>query len=82
MKEIIVFTMDGCSYCEALKEYMAEENISYTQLDSSTSEGRKKIEKYGIQSFPTTFVLKDRIIQDIVQGFSIDMNLKEHFERF
>lgn len=82
MKEIIVFTMDGCSYCEALKEYMAEENISYTQLDSSTSEGRKKIEKYGIRSFPTTFVLKDRIIQDIIQGFSIDMNLKEHFERF
>lgn len=82
MREIVVISMEGCSYCDALKSYLMDNNISYTELNDSTEEGRKKIQKYEIQSFPTTFVLKDRIIKDVIQGFSIDMNLKEHFEKF
>jgi glutaredoxin len=82
MKEIVVISMKGCSYCDALKSYLMEHNISYTELDDSTEQGRSKMEKYEIQSFPTTFILKDRIIKDVIQGFSVEMNLKDHFEKF
>ena len=46
MKDVVIYTSDGCQYCHAAKDYMDENNVKYTEKNIiSTEEQIKKAKK-------------------------------------
>jgi glutaredoxin 3 len=41
MSEVIIYTKDGCPYCEAAKEHYTEQGISFNEIDIDAEAGTK-----------------------------------------
>lgn len=64
MKNVIVYTSDTCTYCEAAKEYLKEKGVAYEERNVKQPQYRKELMGMGFMSVP---ILK--IGEDVVQGF-------------
>ena len=40
MKDVVIYTSDGCQYCHAAKDYMDENNVKYTEKNISQDQDR------------------------------------------
>ena len=45
MKDVVIYTSDGCQYCHAAKDYMDENNIKYTEKNISQDQEARTYEK-------------------------------------
>ncbi|MED5100177.1 glutaredoxin family protein [Niallia sp. FSL W8-0951] len=53
-KKVVVWSKDGCSYCQEVKSYLAENNIEYSTIDVTQNDSFRDIleVKYGIRYVP------------------------------
>lgn len=58
--EMVILTLEGCKYCEHLKEKLNELNIPYINIDAiQNSELADKLEQYyGCDSYPMIILNK------------------------
>lgn len=54
MEKIVVWFKQGCSYCNEVKTYLEEKNISYQTVDVTEHDDRRDIleAKYGVRHVP------------------------------
>ncbi|GAA0363728.1 hypothetical protein GCM10009092_30130 [Bowmanella denitrificans] len=70
---LMAFTADWCSACAALKEYLATQNIAYTNVDlEQNPQVWQKFKDMGIHGIPV-ILIEDKLIQ----GFNLQL-LREH----
>jgi glutaredoxin len=65
MKELMVFTKEGCIPCVTLKERLDQQGIDYDEIIVDPQTDARKI-----SYFPTAFILEDGIEIGQVEGFS------------
>jgi len=56
MQRVIIFSINGCKPCEALKEKLREEGIEFEERKIETIDELKKIE---YREFPTVEIIDD-----------------------
>lgn len=58
MKNIEVYTMDNCGYCEAAKSLLKSKNLSYQEFNISADDQKKLdlIDKTGHRTMPQIFI--------------------------
>lgn len=57
MRDITVYTSNGCQYCHAIKDYFDEKNVQYTEKNISEDvEARKELMQKGHMGVPVTVV--------------------------
>lgn len=63
-KSVIVYTTPTCSWCNTLKSYLRQNNISFKEIDVSRDEkmAQKMVQKSGQQGVPQTDVNGQMII--------------------
>ena len=51
---VVVWSKEGCSYCNEVKKYLAEQNISYKTIDVTNHDELRDIleTKYGVRHVP------------------------------
>lgn len=54
MEKVVVWSKQGCSYCNEVKTYLEEKNISYQTVDVTEHDDRRDIleAKYGVRHVP------------------------------
>lgn len=53
MKDVVIYTSDGCSFCHAAKDYFDANNVAYTEKNvSSDKEARKELMQKGVMGVP------------------------------
>lgn len=53
MKEVIIYTAEGCSHCHEAKEFFDSNNIPYTEYSISKDKVvKKELMKKGVMSVP------------------------------
>lgn len=63
MKDVVIYTSDGCQYCHAAKDYMDENNVKYTEKNiSQDQEARKELMKKGHMGVPVTIIGDEEIV--------------------
>ncbi len=63
MKNVIVYTSDTCGYCHALKEYLQDKQVHYTEKNISTDMGaRKELVSKGYMGVPIVLVGDETIV--------------------
>ncbi len=63
MENVTVFTSDTCGYCHALKEYLRERHVSYTEKNISTDMGaRRELVSKGYMGVPVVLVGDETIV--------------------
>ena len=80
--KLVAFTMDGCPHCVQLKNHLKEIDLDYTHYSVDNPKDQEMIEKWGIVSYPTMFVLKDNIIVDVKVGFNEEESIKDYLSKF
>lgn len=53
-KKVVVWSKEGCNYCQEVKSYLAENNIEYATIDVTQNDAFRDIleVKYGIRYVP------------------------------
>lgn len=53
-KKVVVWSKDGCSYCQEVKSYLTENNIEYSTIDVTQNDSFRDIleVKYGVRYVP------------------------------
>lgn len=56
--KVTIYTTKTCGYCKATKEFFAEHNIPYTEIDVSTdqAQARAMIERSGQMGVPVILI--------------------------
>ena len=51
---VLLWSKNGCSYCQVVKEFFAEKNIEYNVIDVTEHDDRRDIleAKYGVRYVP------------------------------
>ena len=64
MKTVTIYSTPACHFCQAAKEFFAENNITYTNYDVSTDAQKRTemIEKSGQMGVPVIFIGDEMII--------------------
>ena len=84
-KELVFFSMPGCSHCEAFQPiwdnfYSNMNNSHHVALVQIKSNERPEmVEKYGVTSFPTILYLKDGKEADKYKGDRTYTDLKRYY---
>jgi len=68
--EVLVFSSPYCSPCQQLKKLLAEHDISFTELNVETEEGREKACFYGVRGLPTTVIKENGTVISAFTGTS------------
>ncbi|MCA9486358.1 glutaredoxin [Candidatus Woesearchaeota archaeon] len=71
MTHIQIYTIKGCPYCEAAKEFFDREGLSYEEIPSDKNKEEIK-QKTGHPTFPQIF-----IEDDFIGGYDDLMHLNE-----
>jgi len=75
MKTVTIYSTPTCAFCKALKAFLDEKGVAYTDKDVSTSdEALEEMQKYsgGSMSVPVTVYNKDLDDQEVEIGFDQD----------
>ena len=58
---VLLWAKDGCSYCQEVKQFFAEQEITYEIIDVTNHDDRRDILelKYGIRYVPVVEIGKD-----------------------
>ncbi|MBD8034571.1 MULTISPECIES: glutaredoxin family protein [Solibacillus] len=61
MTQVIVWSKDGCSYCEEVKTYLQQNQIDYRVVDVTNNDSYRDILdiKYGIRYVPVVEIGQD-----------------------
>lgn len=63
MKEVVVYTSDTCGYCHAVKQYLAEKKVQYTEKNISRSpEARRELISMGFMGVPVIMVGDETVV--------------------
>ncbi|WP_425539578.1 glutaredoxin family protein [Microaceticoccus formicicus] len=63
MTDIIVYSSDTCPYCTALKDYLKEKNVAFTEKNITTDmEARKELMNMGHMGVPITIIDNQEIV--------------------
>lgn len=73
-KKIEVYTSPGCHFCQQLKTFLSENNISFTEYDVSTDESKREELVQRSQQLGVPVVFIDNT--DMIIGFDENI-LKE-----
>ena len=65
MKELMVFTKEGCKPCRSLKERLKQQGIEYDEVVVYPQADARKI-----SYFPTALIIEDGIEIGCIEGFS------------
>lgn len=57
-KKVVVWSKEGCSFCEEVKTYLSENSIAYSTIDVTNNDSYRDIleVKYGIRYVPVVEV--------------------------
>lgn len=62
MSNVVVYTMTGCPHCAALKDFLREKGVSFTERDVAVDdEALAEFRKLGFRGTPT-IVVGDRSV--------------------
>lgn len=63
MTDIIVYSSDTCPYCTALKDYLKEKNVEFTEKNiTKDMEARKELMNMGHMGVPVTIIENQEIV--------------------
>lgn len=67
---VTIYSTPTCSYCKLAKDYFAENNVEYNEIDVSADNeaAQKMVEKTGQMGVPVIIVEKDGN-EEVVVGF-------------
>lgn len=72
---LVLFYSDSCEPCQKLKpvleEVVVEEELNYQPVCVDTEEGLAMAKRYGVQGWPTFFIVKDGIITETNSGYDM-----------
>ncbi|WIO74023.1 glutaredoxin family protein [Porticoccaceae bacterium LTM1] len=70
--EVLVYSAEWCGYCTALKSFLAEKNIPFTELDiDKDSDAKRQFKSLGGRGIPLSVVNGE-----VIRGFNPDGILK------
>ena len=73
MYSLKALVLDGCPYCEKLKELLTKYNIP-TEYIETTFENKEKFKiKYNIETFPQVYLIKNKDDKGIALGGYTDV---------
>lgn len=66
---VVVWTKDGCSYCNEVKGYLEEQNISYKTVDVTYQDEFRTIldTKYGVRHVPVVEIGSGNTFQAVTE---------------
>lgn len=72
-KPVTIYSTQTCGYCKSAKEFMAENNISYDEIDvgNDQEKAREMIEKSGQMGVPV-IIVGEAADEEIIIGFDKD----------
>ncbi|WP_419960005.1 glutaredoxin family protein [Psychrobacillus sp. BM2] len=66
---VVVWSKEGCSYCNEVKEYLSEQNIAYKTVDVTNHDEYRDIldVKYGVRHVPVVEIGKNNVYEGITE---------------
>ena len=66
---VVVWSKDGCSYCDEVKEYLSEKNISYKTVDVTNNDEFRDILniKYGVRHVPVVEIGEGGVYRGVTE---------------
>ncbi|MFJ8066947.1 glutaredoxin family protein [Psychrobacillus sp. NPDC096426] len=66
---VVVWSKEGCSYCNEVKEYLTEQNIAYKTVDvTNHDEFRDILEmKYGVRHVPVVEIGEGTVYRGVTE---------------
>lgn len=66
---VIVWSKEGCSYCNEVKEYLSEQNIEYKTIDVTNHDQYRDIleTKYGVRHVPVVEIGKHNVYEGVTE---------------
>lgn len=66
---VVVWSKEGCSYCNEVKEYLSEQNIEYKTIDVTNHDEYRDIlnTKYGVRHVPVVEIGKNNVYEGVTK---------------
>lgn len=66
---VIVWSKEGCSYCDEVKEYLAGQNIAYQTIDVTNHDEFRDIlnTKYGVRHVPVVEIGDSKVYRAVTE---------------
>ena len=66
---VVVWSKQGCSYCNEVKEYLSEQNIEYKTVDVTNHDEYRDILdiKYGVRHVPVVEIGKNNVYEGVTE---------------
>ena len=66
---VVVWSKEGCSYCNEVKEYLSEQNIEYKTVDVTNHDEYRDILdiKYGVRHVPVVEIGKNNVYKGVTE---------------
>ncbi|ALC80554.1 MULTISPECIES: glutaredoxin family protein [Bacillus] len=66
---VIVWSKEGCHYCEEVKQYLKEKQVGYQTIDVTDNDDRRDIleAKYGVRHVPVVEIGKNGIYEGVTK---------------
>ncbi|MGG3574299.1 glutaredoxin family protein [Bacillus gobiensis] len=66
---VIVWSKEGCHYCEEVKQYLKEKQVGYQTIDVTDNDDRRDIleAKYGVRHVPVVEIGKNAIYEGVTK---------------
>jgi glutaredoxin len=60
--KVILFTMDGCPPCADVVANLRSRNVTFEEVNTTTDEGKRRVEKFGVMQVPLTVIGSRKVI--------------------
>ena len=66
---VVVWSKQGCSYCNDVKGYLSEQNIEYKTVDVTNHDEYRNIldTKYGVRHVPVVEIGKNNVYEGVTE---------------
>ncbi|MFJ7827925.1 glutaredoxin family protein [Psychrobacillus sp. NPDC096623] len=66
---VVVWSKQGCSYCNEVKEYLAEQNMEYKTVDVTNHDDYRDIlhTKYGVRHVPVVEIGQNNVYEGVTE---------------
>lgn len=70
-QKITIYTTPACGYCQLLKQFFNEHNITYQEIDvaADLEKAKEMMEKSGQMAVPVTLITDEKGKEELVVGF-------------